>query len=119
MGGEEDRVVVEAEDRVVVEAEDGAVVETEDVVVVGAEDRPVVGAVLGGRVEAVKARDFIRHDTPWSRLFNLAFLPSYRVLVIEFLSSFEFHPRPADQPGEADDQRTHGSRLVFDWRGVA
>ncbi|KAM0055105.1 hypothetical protein Hdeb2414_s0006g00202231 [Helianthus debilis subsp. tardiflorus] len=67
--------------------------------------------------EAVKARDFIGHDTPWSRLFNLAFLPSYRVLVIKLLSSFEFHPRPADQPGEADDPEDPWIKVSFQLAG--
>ncbi|MFS7974129.1 hypothetical protein Hanom_Chr09g00864941 [Helianthus anomalus] len=30
--------------------------------------------------EAVRARGVIEHDTPWERLFELVFLPSYRVL---------------------------------------
>ncbi|KAJ0569531.1 hypothetical protein HanHA300_Chr05g0167251 [Helianthus annuus] len=37
------------------------------------------------------------------RLFQLAYLPSYRVMVCEFLASFEFAPRPVDQPEELDD----------------
>ncbi|MFS7974125.1 hypothetical protein Hanom_Chr09g00864891 [Helianthus anomalus] len=49
--------------------------------------------------EAVRARGVIEHDTPWERLFELVFLPSYRVLVIEFLSSFKFHLRPPDAGG--------------------
>ncbi|KAM0034950.1 hypothetical protein Hdeb2414_s0015g00440761 [Helianthus debilis subsp. tardiflorus] len=67
--------------------------------------------------EAVRARDFIRHDASWSRLFNLVFLPSDRMLVIEFLSLFEFHPRPVDQPEEADNVEDPQIEVSFYWRG--
>ncbi|KAJ0795332.1 hypothetical protein HanPI659440_Chr04g0149281 [Helianthus annuus] len=53
--------------------------------------------------EAERARDFIEHDTPWDRLFHLAYLSLFRVMVCEFLASFEFAPRPADQPEDLDD----------------
>ncbi|MFS8008793.1 hypothetical protein Hanom_Chr14g01277051 [Helianthus anomalus] len=39
------------------------------------------------------------------RLFQLAYLTSYRVMVCEFLPLFEFAPRPADQPEELDDPK--------------
>ncbi|KAJ0734334.1 hypothetical protein HanPI659440_Chr11g0418881 [Helianthus annuus] len=42
------------------------------------------------------AREFVPRDSPWDRLFELAFTPSYREILIEFLSSFEFHPRRPD-----------------------
>ncbi|KAJ0795788.1 hypothetical protein HanPI659440_Chr04g0154511 [Helianthus annuus] len=50
--------------------------------------------------EAARARDFISHDTP---IFQMAYLPCYWLLVIEFLSSFLFTPRPADHPEEEED----------------
>ncbi|MFS7956523.1 hypothetical protein Hanom_Chr07g00655581 [Helianthus anomalus] len=43
------------------------------------------------------AREFVPRDSPWDRLFELAFTPSYREILIEFLSSFKFHPRRPDQ----------------------
>ncbi|KAF5808922.1 hypothetical protein HanXRQr2_Chr04g0151031 [Helianthus annuus] len=43
------------------------------------------------------AREFVPRDSPWDRLFELAFTPSYREKLIEFLSSFEFHPRRPNQ----------------------
>ncbi|KAJ0443920.1 putative golgi SNAP receptor complex, subunit 1 [Helianthus annuus] len=43
------------------------------------------------------AREFVPRDSPWDRLFELAFTPSYREILIEFLSSFEFHPRRPNQ----------------------
>ncbi|MFS7918738.1 hypothetical protein Hanom_Chr03g00204621 [Helianthus anomalus] len=45
--------------------------------------------------EAVRSRDII--------LFELSFMSSYRVMIIEFLSSFTFTPRPDDLPEEEDD----------------
>ncbi|MFS7969089.1 hypothetical protein Hanom_Chr09g00805061 [Helianthus anomalus] len=40
---------------------------------------------------------FVPRDSPWDRLFELSFMPSYREILIEFLLSFEFHPRRPDQ----------------------
>ncbi|MFS7918093.1 hypothetical protein Hanom_Chr03g00196811 [Helianthus anomalus] len=37
------------------------------------------------------------------RLFDLAYLPLFKIMVCEFLASFDFAPRPTDQPGELDD----------------
>ncbi|KAJ0940349.1 hypothetical protein HanRHA438_Chr02g0082341 [Helianthus annuus] len=54
--------------------------------------------------EAVRARGLIGDDTPWLRLFDMAYMPSYRVMACEFLSSFDYAPRPADRPEEDDDQ---------------
>ncbi|MFS7928410.1 hypothetical protein Hanom_Chr04g00320421 [Helianthus anomalus] len=75
--------------------------------------------------ESARARLFIGHDTPWERyticycfffvlyttcilttlcdrLFDIAYIPSYRVMTCE-LSTFDFAPRPEDQPGKLDD----------------
>ncbi|MFS7936116.1 hypothetical protein Hanom_Chr05g00411651 [Helianthus anomalus] len=41
---------------------------------------------------------FIPVDSLWHRLFELAHTPSYRELLVEFLSTFTFHPPRADQP---------------------
>ncbi|KAJ0591814.1 hypothetical protein HanHA300_Chr03g0077611 [Helianthus annuus] len=41
---------------------------------------------------------FIPVDSSWHRLFELAHTPSYRELLVEFLSTFIFHPLRADQP---------------------
>ncbi|XP_035837093.1 uncharacterized protein LOC118485003 [Helianthus annuus] len=54
--------------------------------------------------EAARARGLIGDDTPWSRLFDMAYTPSYRVMACEFLSSFDYAPRPADRPEEDDDE---------------
>ncbi|KAJ0865498.1 hypothetical protein HanRHA438_Chr12g0541171 [Helianthus annuus] len=43
------------------------------------------------------AREFIPRGSPWDRLFELSYMPTYREILVEFLSSFEFHPRRPDQ----------------------
>ncbi|MFS7952742.1 hypothetical protein Hanom_Chr07g00610521 [Helianthus anomalus] len=59
--------------------------------------------------EAARARDFICHDTLWDMctiyyfVLFLAYLPSYWLLVIEFLSLSVFTLRPADHPKEEED----------------
>ncbi|KAL8208813.1 hypothetical protein R6Q57_008225 [Mikania cordata] len=46
----------------------------------------------------------IGEDTPWSRLFEMTFAPQYRLITVEFLSTFVFTPRVADQ-AQADQQQ--------------
>ncbi|KAJ0520805.1 hypothetical protein HanIR_Chr10g0463461 [Helianthus annuus] len=48
--------------------------------------------------ETPRLRYFIPLDSSSHRLFELAHTPSYRELLIEFLSTFTFHPPRADQP---------------------
>ncbi|KAD2394117.1 hypothetical protein E3N88_41094 [Mikania micrantha] len=43
--------------------------------------------------ERERAERWIGEETPWRRLFELAFQPSYREVVVEFLSTFTFRPR--------------------------
>ncbi|KAF5778767.1 hypothetical protein HanRHA438_Chr12g0562701 [Helianthus annuus] len=73
--------------------------------------------------EAARAQDYIEHDTPWDRLFHLAYLPSFRVMVCEFLAYFEFAPRPADQPEELDDPEEPwvevSFRLMGEWHEMS
>ncbi|KAD3338024.1 hypothetical protein E3N88_33545 [Mikania micrantha] len=42
--------------------------------------------------ERERAEHWIGEETPWRRLFELAFQPSYREVVVEFLSTFTFRP---------------------------
>ncbi|MFS7987978.1 hypothetical protein Hanom_Chr11g01029151 [Helianthus anomalus] len=42
--------------------------------------------------ETVRVRRFIPVDSPWHHLFELAHTPSYKELLVAFLSSFTFHP---------------------------
>ncbi|KAJ0735654.1 hypothetical protein HanPI659440_Chr11g0434521 [Helianthus annuus] len=54
--------------------------------------------------EKVRARGFIRENCPWDRMFLEAAAPSYRTMMVEFLSTFLFRPRPAGQPNlDMDD----------------
>ncbi|KAF5792733.1 hypothetical protein HanXRQr2_Chr09g0409301 [Helianthus annuus] len=48
--------------------------------------------------ETPRLRYFIPVDSPWHRLFELSHTPTYRELLVEFLSTFTFHPPWADQP---------------------
>ncbi|KAL8239193.1 hypothetical protein R6Q59_015760 [Mikania micrantha] len=42
--------------------------------------------------ERERAKRGIGEETPWRRLFEMAFQPSYREVVVEFLSTFTFRP---------------------------
>ncbi|KAL8227540.1 hypothetical protein R6Q57_015124 [Mikania cordata] len=53
----------------------------------------------------------IGEDTPWSRLFEMTFAPQYRLITVEFLSTFVFRPRVADQPQADPDQPEASFRL--------
>ncbi|KAL8247033.1 hypothetical protein R6Q59_008249 [Mikania micrantha] len=46
----------------------------------------------------------IGEDTPWSRLFEMTYAPQYRLITVEFLSTFRYMPQAPDfqpQPGQA------------------
>ncbi|KAL8244508.1 hypothetical protein R6Q59_010766 [Mikania micrantha] len=38
----------------------------------------------------------IGEDTPWSRLFEMTYASQYRLITVEFLSTFRFRPQPPD-----------------------
>ncbi|KAL8218525.1 hypothetical protein R6Q57_021898 [Mikania cordata] len=45
----------------------------------------------------------IGEDTPWSRLFDMTYGPQYRLITVEFLSTFMYRPQGPDfqpQPGQ-------------------
>ncbi|KAL8192107.1 hypothetical protein R6Q57_028056 [Mikania cordata] len=46
--------------------------------------------VLGDCGEAERARAILGEDTLWTRLFDLAELPSYRLITMDFLSTFRY-----------------------------
>ncbi|MFS7946645.1 hypothetical protein Hanom_Chr06g00538811 [Helianthus anomalus] len=48
-------------------------------------------------MERERAQEFILAGSLWDRLFELSHMPSYREILIEVLSSFEFRPRRVDQ----------------------
>ncbi|KAL8218159.1 hypothetical protein R6Q57_021532 [Mikania cordata] len=62
-----------------------------------------------GQLERMTA--IIGEDTPWSRLFEMTFAPQYRLITVEFLSTFVFRPRAADQPQADPDQPEVSFRL--------
>ncbi|KAJ0820744.1 hypothetical protein HanPSC8_Chr16g0711651 [Helianthus annuus] len=57
--------------------------------------------------ETARVRRFIPVDSPWHRLFDLAHTPSYRELLVEFISSFTFHP-----PGGEIETEVYTTGLV-------
>ncbi|KAJ0892046.1 hypothetical protein HanPSC8_Chr09g0361251 [Helianthus annuus] len=61
-----------------------------------------MGCFTGGREEE-SARGLIRENSPWDRMFSVAAGPSYRTMMVEFLSTFVFRPRPADRPNSDMD----------------
>ncbi|KAL8211138.1 hypothetical protein R6Q57_005575 [Mikania cordata] len=44
--------------------------------------------VLADAGQAARARAILGEDTPWTRLFAIAELPTYRLITVEFLSTF-------------------------------
>ncbi|KAL8208863.1 hypothetical protein R6Q57_008275 [Mikania cordata] len=58
--------------------------------------------VLGDCGEADRARAIIGEDTPWTRLFDLAELPTYRLITVEFLSTFRYQAHQAAVRVEED-----------------
>ncbi|KAD7477994.1 hypothetical protein E3N88_01130 [Mikania micrantha] len=56
--------------------------------------------LLADAGEAVRARAILGEDTPWTRLFDLAELPTYRLITVEFLSTFRYRAhQPAGEEG--------------------
>ncbi|KAL8218180.1 hypothetical protein R6Q57_021553 [Mikania cordata] len=60
--------------------------------------------VLAGAGEAVHARPILGEDTPWIRLFELTELPSYRLITVEFLSTFRHRVHHASVLEEDDEE---------------
>ncbi|KAL8199684.1 hypothetical protein R6Q57_013252 [Mikania cordata] len=54
----------------------------------------------------------IGRDTPWSRLFEMTFSPQYRLITVEFLSTFVYRPHGLDfQPHAGPQQSEISFRL--------
>ncbi|KAL8211551.1 hypothetical protein R6Q57_005988 [Mikania cordata] len=54
----------------------------------------------------------ICEDTPWSRLFEMTYVPQYRLITVEFLSTFVYRPRGPDfQPQACPQQAEISFRL--------
>ncbi|KAL8217379.1 hypothetical protein R6Q57_020752 [Mikania cordata] len=58
--------------------------------------------VLADFGEAVHARIILGEDTSWTRLFELAELPTYRLITVEFLSTFRYRAHHAAVRAEDD-----------------
>ncbi|KAL8208929.1 hypothetical protein R6Q57_008341 [Mikania cordata] len=54
--------------------------------------------------EAVHARSILGEDMPWTRLFELAELPSHRLITVEFLSTFRYRAHQATFQEEDDEE---------------
>ena len=46
--------------------------------------------------ERARAMQYIGEDSPWFRLFDIPGIESHRELDVEFLSTFQYRPRPDD-----------------------
>ncbi|KAL8229413.1 hypothetical protein R6Q57_014313 [Mikania cordata] len=55
-----------------------------------------------GQLERMTA--IIGEETPWSRLFEMTFAPQYRLITVEFLSTFVYRPRGPDYQPQAGAQ---------------
>ncbi|KAL8215842.1 hypothetical protein R6Q57_022679 [Mikania cordata] len=51
---------------------------------------------------AGRARAILGEDTPWTRLFELADLPTYRLITVEFLSTFRYRAHQVAVRAEED-----------------
>ncbi|KAJ0451802.1 hypothetical protein HanHA300_Chr15g0571721 [Helianthus annuus] len=69
-------------------------------------------------IETPRVRRFIPVDSPWHRLFELAHTPSYKELLVEFFSSFTFHPPGAAQPPAQLDAPPPPPEVSFRLAGV-
>ncbi|KAL8222747.1 hypothetical protein R6Q57_020146 [Mikania cordata] len=58
--------------------------------------------VLRDYGEAERARALLGEDTPWTRLFDLAELPTYRLITVEFLCTFRYRAHQAAVRVEED-----------------
>ncbi|KAL8201965.1 hypothetical protein R6Q57_011112 [Mikania cordata] len=55
-----------------------------------------------GQLERMTA--IIGENTPWSRLFEMTYAPQYRLITVEFLSTFVYRPRGPDYQPQAGPQ---------------
>ncbi|KAD5508232.1 hypothetical protein E3N88_15935 [Mikania micrantha] len=60
--------------------------------------------VLADAGEAVRARAILGEDTPWTRLFDLAEVPTNRLITVEFLSTFRYRAHQAAVREEEDEE---------------
>ncbi|KAL8223481.1 hypothetical protein R6Q57_018956 [Mikania cordata] len=66
----------------------------------------------------------IGQDTPWSRLFEMTYAPQYRLITVEFLSTFIYRPcgpdfQPQPGPQQADISfRLCGFHYHLSWQSL-
>ncbi|MFS8026118.1 hypothetical protein Hanom_Chr16g01483181 [Helianthus anomalus] len=68
--------------------------------------------------EMTRAHYFIPVDSSWDRLFVLSHMPSYRELLVEFLSTFTFHPPRVDKPPAQPQAPPPPHEVSFRFAGV-
>ncbi|KAL8265206.1 hypothetical protein R6Q59_023336 [Mikania micrantha] len=60
--------------------------------------------VLAYAGQAERARAILGKDAPWSRLFDTADVPTYRLITVEFLSTFRYRAHQAAIPEQEDEE---------------
>ncbi|KAL8211420.1 hypothetical protein R6Q57_005857 [Mikania cordata] len=60
--------------------------------------------VLADAGHAERARAILGEDTPWTRLFDIAELPTYRLITVEFLSTFRYRAHQAAVREQEDEE---------------
>ncbi|KAL8211377.1 hypothetical protein R6Q57_005814 [Mikania cordata] len=60
--------------------------------------------VLAYAGEAVRARAILGEDTPWTRQFEIAELPTHKLITVEFLSTFRYRAHQATVREEDDEE---------------
>ncbi|KAD2804921.1 hypothetical protein E3N88_38298 [Mikania micrantha] len=60
--------------------------------------------LLADAEKAVRASAILGEDTPWTRMFDLADMPTYRLITVEFLSTFRYRAHQAAVREEDDEE---------------
>ncbi|MFS7937490.1 hypothetical protein Hanom_Chr05g00428171 [Helianthus anomalus] len=66
--------------------------------------------------KAARAGEIVGLETPFARLFQIATKDSYRVIAVEFLSSFIYAPHPEDNVEDPDHPVHEITFLLIMWR---
>ncbi|KAD4178333.1 hypothetical protein E3N88_26924 [Mikania micrantha] len=66
--------------------------------------RSIDWGLLADVGEAARARAILGEDTPWTRLFDIADMPTYRLITVEFLSTFRYRAHQAAVREEDDEE---------------
>ncbi|KAC9910478.1 hypothetical protein E3N88_45091 [Mikania micrantha] len=60
--------------------------------------------ILADAREAARARAILGEDTPWTRLLEIAELPTHRLITVEFLSTFQYRAHQAAVREQDDEE---------------